>query len=71
MSAASPPVVSDPGGIERPAGHSGVGCAAITTKGAGLTIDLALVPGDKPRTRFVDEDDEERTGMPIMTCTRR
>lgn len=38
---------------------------------AGLTIDVALVPGDKPRTRFVDEDDEEGAGVPVTSYGRR
>lgn len=38
---------------------------------AGLTIDVALVPGDKARTRFVDEEDDEGAGLPVTTYTRR
>jgi hypothetical protein len=47
--------------------------AALPTSPAGLTIDVALVPGDVPRTRFVDEDedDDEGAGVPVTTYTRR
>lgn len=45
--------------------------AALPPAPAGLTIDVALVPGDAPRTRYVDEDDDEGAGVPVTTYTRR
>lgn len=44
--------------------------AALPPSPAGLMIDVALVPGDKPRTRFVDEDDDEGAGVPVTIYAR-
>lgn len=44
--------------------------AALPPAPAGLTIDVAVVPGDKPRTRFVDEDDDEGAGVPVTSYAR-
>lgn len=44
---------------------------ALPPPPAGLMIDVALVPDDKPRTRFVDEDDDEGGGVPVTMFRRR
>ncbi|MEE7441094.1 hypothetical protein [Methylobacterium oryzae] len=44
--------------------------AALPRPPAGLMIDVGLVPGKAPRTRFVDEDDEEGTGVPVTVYAR-
>lgn len=45
--------------------------AALPRSPAGLTIDVGFVPGTAPRTRFVDEDDEEGAGVPVTVLKRR
>lgn len=45
--------------------------AALPPSPAGLAIDVGLVPADKSRTRFVDEDDDEGAGIPVTVFARR
>lgn len=45
--------------------------AGLPPKPASLTIDVGLVPADRPRTRFCDGDDDDGADVPVTTYARR